>query len=358
MSGVEIKLVLEILHYVPQDRQIVMIGLNDKEYSPEIKTCLAERNIEVALIEQSNVRDAVTDLRKLDLDIAFYCSPFWGHFMSRIALICAARVSLVQIAFFGDVVTTGLSSCDYFVLPSTLDNDSIRQGFTEKVLIVPNTLMSLFALKPPIAQAPPRKDSSTVVYFSNAHMWKLNGDLIDAWAQILSKVDRAIIRLAPLKSSYQNSYLPVLRDLITKKSKKWAISASRFEIVPDTGADQIQKRLMNSDVYLDSFPYTGSTSLLEALVAYLPVVSLTGLSYPESLSKVMLAEFGLDKNALVLSKDAYVAKAVALGQDAALRKETSVKIKMKIVKSTEQLNKRQVLMHFWNEIDKLAPHRM
>lgn len=107
-------------------------------------------------------------------------------------------------------------------------------------------------------------------------MWKLNGDLIDVWAQILSQVDGAVIRLAPLPTPFHKSYLPTLHDLIARKCEKWAISVNRFEIIHDCGAGLIRKQMAIADVYLDSFPYTGSISVVEALAECVPIVSLTG----------------------------------------------------------------------------------
>jgi predicted O-linked N-acetylglucosamine transferase (SPINDLY family) len=357
LSRVESKLVLETLEWVPENYQIVMIGLNDKEYSPELENLLRKRKIKVALVNQLNVTDALSDLRQLNLDVLFYCSPFWGHFLSRIVQICAARVAPVQIAYIGEIITTGLSSCDYFMMSSILDNDQMKQRFTEKIMVVPDALVQ-FLCKPSITQVSSRKDNDRVVYFSNAHMWKLNGDLLDVWVEIISRVDKAIIRLAPLKSSFHRSYLPVLQDLIVKKCRKWGVSAKRFEIIQGAGPNLIQKQLAIADVYLDSFPYTASTSLLEALVEALPIVSLAGDSLPESFSKVILTQFHLEEDTLVLSKDAYIEKAVAFGQNAKLRKEISLKITKAIADINQRLDKRKVLLSFWDEVDKLVSYNM
>jgi Glycosyl transferase family 41 len=357
MARVESKLVLETLECVPENYQIVMIGLNDKEYSPELEAFLRERKIKIALVNQSNVTDALSDLRKLNLDVVFYCSPFWGHFLSRIVQICAARVSPVQIAYIGEIITTGLSSCDYFAVSSMLDNDQMKQRFTEKIIVVPDALVQ-FLFKPSIKQVSSRKDNDYVVYFSNAHMWKLNGDLLDVWVEIISQVDKAVIRLAPLKSSFHKSYLPVLQDLIVKKCRKGGVSAKRFEIIQDAGPNLIQKQLAIADVYLDSFPYTAATSLLEALAEALPIVSLAGDSLPESFSKVILTQFQLEEDTLVLSKDAYITKAVAFGQNVKLRKDISLKITKKIADINERLDNRKFLLSFWDEVDKLVSYNV
>lgn len=296
MMGVEIKLVFETLDSMPKNYQCVIIGLNDEKYTSEFETALRERNIELASIDKTDVAGVLAGIRGLDLDILFFCSPFWGHFLSRIGLIAAARAAPLQIAYIGDVITTGLVSCDYFIIPSKIDNYPIRQRFTENLLPVSDTFIPAFQLylNMPATQVLSHEDKNCVLYFSNAHMWKLNGDLIDAWAQILSQVDRAVIRLAPLTTPYHKSYLPVLRDLIARKCEKWTISVNRFEIIHDSGSDLIQKQMTMADVFLDGYPYTGAISLLEALKQSVPVVSLTGDSYPESLSRAILAELDLE----------------------------------------------------------------
>jgi hypothetical protein len=360
MSGVEIKLVLETLDCMPENYQCVIIGLNDEKYSCEFEAALAEKNIELASIEKADVADVLAGIRGLDLDILFFCAPFWGSFLNRISLIAAARAAPMQIVYLGDVITSGLPSCDYVVLPSKIDNYKIRQSCTENLLLVPDNLdfQTQYLFETSAMKVLSNEDKNCVLYFSNAHMWKLNGDLIDVWTQILSQVERAVIRLAPLTTSYHKSYLPVLSDLIARKCKKWAISVNRFEIIPDCGAGLIQKQMAIADVYLDSFPYTGSVSLTEALVQSVPIVSLTGDSIPESLSRAILAQFNLEQDTLVTSVDTYVAKAIAFGRDAVLRKETSIKIREKIIQMNDRSGNRQFLTGFWNEIDKLLQSRM
>jgi predicted O-linked N-acetylglucosamine transferase (SPINDLY family) len=93
-------------------------------------------------------------------------------------------------------------------------------------------------------------------------------------------------------------------------------------------------------------------------VQSVPIVSLTGDSIPESLSRAILAQFNLEQDTLVTSVDTYVAKAIAFGRDAVLRKETSIKIREKIIQMNDRSGNRQFLTGFWNEIDKLLQSRM
>jgi hypothetical protein len=356
-SGVENRLVRNMLEYLPESYHAVMIGINDKEYPSSLASTLTERKFELVKMDNADLREKINDIRSLDLDVVFYCSPLWGKFLGSIGLIATARVAPIQIVYIGDIVTSGLSSCDYFILPSMIDNPQIGKRFTEKILLVP------LLYRPLVIQNIHNGESLTrhspknkLVFISTAHMWKLNGDTIDAWAQILKQVDGAVIRLAPCTTPFHKSYLPVLQDLIACKCRKWGVAVKRFEIIRDFGSERIKKHLAMADIFLDSFPYTGSISIIEALGESLPIVSLTGDSYPESLSKDLLMQYKVAEDTLVSSIDAYIQKAIILANNSILRE----KVSQKIIKNVAQINKcldnRTSYIEFWKKIDELIPN--
>ncbi len=142
-----------------------------------------------------------------------------------------------------------------------------------------------------------------------------------------------------------------MRNLIAKKCRLWKIDSQRIEILEDNGADQIKKQLLLADVFLDSFPYTSSISISEALAAKLPSVSLAGNSYPELLSKTIVSLLDLEEEVLVTTIDSYVDKAVGFGANKRLREESSKKITRVIDLTISKDWNFQFSIKFWEDIN-------
>ena len=74
------------------------------------------------------------------------------------------------------------------------------------------------------------------------------------------------------------------------------------------------------DIALDSLPHVGGTTTCETLWMGVPVVALAGPGFPERLSYSNLSNAGLGDLCAFTAED-YVAKAVALAEDRARRRQ-------------------------------------
>jgi predicted O-linked N-acetylglucosamine transferase (SPINDLY family) len=69
-----------------------------------------------------------------------------------------------------------------------------------------------------------------------------------------------------------------------------------------------------ADVFLDTWPYNGHTTVSDALWAGCPVVALLGDTFAGRVAASLLTAVGLPES-IALDVDRYVAKAIALGRD-------------------------------------------
>jgi predicted O-linked N-acetylglucosamine transferase (SPINDLY family) len=77
-------------------------------------------------------------------------------------------------------------------------------------------------------------------------------------------------------------------------------------------------RLRLADVYLDSFPFSGATSLLDPLDAGLPVVTMDGTTFRALVGPALLRSIGLEE-LIAPDPQSYVGLACSLGRDGAGR---------------------------------------
>ncbi len=96
-----------------------------------------------------------------------------------------------------------------------------------------------------------------------------------------------------------------------------------FQAAP--GRADILERLRLADIYLDSFPFSGATSLLDPLELALPMVIMDGVSFRTLVGPALLRTIELNQW-IAGDADAYVALATKLAADPALRAATRADI--------------------------------
>jgi predicted O-linked N-acetylglucosamine transferase (SPINDLY family) len=98
---------------------------------------------------------------------------------------------------------------------------------------------------------------------------------------------------------------------------------------PAPSKADILQRLRLCDVYLDSFPFSGATSLLDPLEVGLPAVVMDGASFRALVGPALLRGIGMDE-LIAGDPDAYMALAIKLAGDAALRAGLASRIREKM----------------------------
>jgi hypothetical protein len=81
-----------------------------------------------------------------------------------------------------------------------------------------------------------------------------------------------------------------------------------------------------ADVYLDSFPFAGTTSLIEPLQVNLPVIARQGNCFRSAMGAAMIQTLNIP-DLVADSEESYIQLAVALGNNPELRQQKSDEIK-------------------------------
>jgi hypothetical protein len=307
-----------------------------------------------------DVKTAIIEVRALELDIVLFTPPIWGSFLSAMNLLIAHRVAKIQVYFAGDVVTSGMPTLDYWTF-SCEDHKLLpkyQQGFTERLLNVP------FVPPPPPffktqEQASIEAPNGLVSYVTNCHVLKMNDALLRAWADILHQVPNSQILLCPYSNDFHRSYAPILVQLIQRISAEKNIDPRRFIIHDIAGPPAIAKMLASGQVYLDSFPYTGSFSTAEALNIGLPSVCLASNEANHmQLCRDIVCVINMEAEIITNDIKSYVQRAVELGQHLELRWKLAARINEQCAAlSSDQLD-RNYSDAFWKKIREIAqkPH--
>ena len=244
------------------------------------------------------------------------------------AMVMAQRFAPLQAVMHACPMTTGMDTVDVFVNGTANETPEAPQHHTEKVMLIegfaghydfPGPLPTPSQFTRVQAGLP----DAAVVLACGAKASKLSPDCLTAWADIMTQAPETHLVLYPFSPS-QPLVFPqkdgLLRWLETTFTAR-GIDPSRLHVIEaQTDRSGVLGLLQLADIYVDSFPYCGSVSLLDPLQAGLPPVVLEGRTARSRQAAAMLRDTGLDVLVTRTSED-YVSVTLRLIQDATLRRE-------------------------------------
>jgi len=278
--------------------------------------------------------EAVDAIRRDAVDVLYFASNLTAV-PSVSAMLAAHRLARVQLASIASVSTTGFAAIDFYVSAAGLERDRFpQQHYTEELVKLPG-LAHCFAYgseplpgdaragQPGLPVAP-----DEVVFTSGASLFKLTPQTVEAWLEILARVPSGRLVLFPFAPSWSAAYAKqAFSDHLLGKLAERGLAPSRVRIIDTPGLNRIGIRtsMSNFHVCLDSFPFSGSTSLIEPLELGMPVVTLAGPSMRSAMGASLLQALGLEE-LIASDRDAYIDLACRLAAEPAYRAQISARL--------------------------------
>jgi predicted O-linked N-acetylglucosamine transferase (SPINDLY family) len=189
------------------------------------------------------------------------------HMAAARPLLFARKPAPIQVAWLAYPGTTGMSVMDYRLTDPRLDPPGSNDEFySERSIRLPDTFWCYDPLstEPPVNELP-ALDAGYVTFGCLNNFCKLNSPWLQVWGKVLAAVPTSrLVLLAPRGSVRQE----VLREL--------KIDPGRVDFVELIPRGHYLKRYLGIDLALDTFPYNGHTTSLDALWMGVPVVSRFG----------------------------------------------------------------------------------
>ena len=228
----------------------------------------------------NNLENTYQKLNNLNLDLCFLVSPKPQNPFHKLNILLNRRISKKYIIFNSDIVSRGYPFSDLFLIYEKKD---YQDQFSEKCIFLENYIeknMELFY------SSKSNLNEKTIDFFSSAHTLKLNFNLLEAWIKILQINKNANLVLAPFPDNFYKNNILFLN--IEKICSKLKVDKNRIKILDISGQDQINKILSKSKVYLDSYPYTGSTTIVDVISHNLQIVTMRGSIYISNFSRIAI----------------------------------------------------------------------
>lgn len=252
-----------------------------------------------------------------------------GHTARNRLRALAVKSAPVTATWLGYPTTTGLRTIDWRITDAIADPPGAEDFHTERLWRMPEGFLCYApqALTP--AVAPPPSDRAGAVTFGSFNTpMKLSTATVESWAAILRAVPKSRLLL---KAGLFND--AGLCDTTRERFVAQGIAPERVLLrgfIADPAGHLAS--YAEIDIGLDPFPYNGTTTTCEALWMGVPVVTLIGDRHAGRVGLDLLSRIGLSELAAP-DVEAYIALAVALGEDAARRARLRAELRQRMLAS-------------------------
>jgi predicted O-linked N-acetylglucosamine transferase (SPINDLY family) len=221
--------------------------------------------------------------------------------------ILALRPAPLQIAYLGYMGTSALPSVDAMVVDPYLFPPSLAPHCTEQPIYLPRCYQvsdRQRQIAPPTARAQHGLPSHGFVFCAFNSNFKFTLEMVTIWLRIVRQVPGSVLWLLA-----EN---PWVRAHLLAQAQAQGIAVDRLIFAPRTTLPEHLSRMALADLFLDTFPYNGGTTVNDALWVGTPVLTCSGHSCVSRMAGSLLSAVGLPE-LITVRLSGYEALAVQLG---------------------------------------------
>jgi len=233
-----------------------------------------------------------------------------GHSAKNRLTVFARKPAPVQASWLGYMSTTGLTAIDYYIGDEIHTPEEFDSHFSEKVY---RLRRNLTCFSPPDDAPPtgtlPAASADQITFGCFGNPGKITDACLELWAGVLATVEgsRLILR-------YQGYEDPVVCQNFTQRFSNVGIDPARIDFEGSTDYRGVLETYNRVDIALDTYPYSGTMTTIEALWMGVPVVTLAGNRTLARQAAGQLSAAGLDE-LIAGDAEAFVSVAASLAND-------------------------------------------
>lgn len=216
----------------------------------------------------------------------------------------------IQASWLGFFNTTGVSAIDYFISDEFTTPDWMQQCFSEKIIRMPHSRFCYVAPEySALVSLSPAEWKGCITFGAFNNCSKLSDTTVKMWAAVLKNVPKS--RLMLKWKSYRDRSV---RGRIVERFGQEGIAKNRILIRKDINHAQMLADYSSVDIVLDTYPFNGGMTSIEALWMGVPIVTLAGSTPASRQTGSFLRLLGLS-DLIADTQDEYIAKAVTLASE-------------------------------------------
>jgi glycosyltransferase involved in cell wall biosynthesis/predicted O-linked N-acetylglucosamine transferase (SPINDLY family) len=280
---------------------------------------------------------------------------------NSVALLALHRLAPVQLVSYCSPVSTGMRHVDGYLTGTLANFPGAAKHFSERLLFCPGTPGCLdYTVE---KQEPTRRfDRQTlgigddeIVFINAAACFKILPEMQETWAKILRAVARSRLVLLPFNPNWATSF-PVKQfaGTLAAAFRRHGVAEDRFLLTPSLPSRADVKALEKlADVYLDTFPFSGSISVFDPLELGLPTVIWEGKTPRSRMAATMLRELEIPE-LIAFDEATYIEITVRLATDSAWRAQIRQRILVGMSRQPGFSNPAQYGAHLGDLLEELV----
>jgi len=229
------------------------------------------------------------------------------HMANGRPLAFAHRPAPVQIAWLAYPGTTGIKAIDYRLSDARLDPQGFEAHYSERTLLLEDSFWCYDPLtdRPEVNPLPALSRSRLMLGCLN-NPCKLTGETLHLWGNAMRALPETHITLMAPAGRH--------RDRLLQRLGERGVAAHRVHFVDFRPRAEYLRSYHDIDFGLDTFPYNGHTTSLDALWMGVPTVTRIGATSVGRGGLSQLHHLGLSELAAE-TDEIFVERAVALARD-------------------------------------------
>jgi predicted O-linked N-acetylglucosamine transferase (SPINDLY family) len=237
--------------------------------------------------------------------------------------VMALKPAPIQVSWLG-WDAPGMSAIDYFIADPYVLPEAAQAYYPEKIVRLPHSYLAVdgFEVGEPSIDRQQLGISATAVVFMSAQRgYKRHPVMMQLQLQILQQVPNSYLLIKGLadQAAIQTAFFALATAM--------EVAHDRLIFLPIVKAEEIHRaNLAIADVILDTFPYNGATTTMEALWMERPIVTLVGQQFSARNSYTMMINAGITEG-ISWTPEEYVAWGIRLGTEPELRQQVAGKLR-------------------------------
>ena len=260
-------------------------------------------------VSKLTYRQVAEQIREDGIDILVDLA---GHSANSGLPVFGYRPSKVQISGLGSLCITGIEQTDYFITDKIVNPEKnwFENSVGEKPLYLPSHFSYAGRNDLPESLGAPCLTNGFVQFAIFQRYSKINNEMLLAWKKILFSVPNSRLIIKNLEFASDAVML-----MAYEKWQAAGMPMDRIDLEP--GDSNYMERMLNIDIILDTYPYTGGRTTMDALYMGVPVITRYGKRRNTRFGLSILTNIGLEELA-VADMNEYVQRAVGLAKDVEL----------------------------------------
>ena len=250
--------------------------------------------------------EVATLSRELEIDVAVDLAGFTSHCRTGIFALRAAPVQLSYIGFLGSM---GAPYMDYLIADAAIIPPASQAHYSEKVIYLPSYQVNDSQRK--ISERKFTREELGLpdqgfVFSCYNSLYKIQPATFEIWMRILHRVPDSALCIHTENADVEQNLLNAAR--------RSGVDPDRMVFAKRLKLEDYLARFRTMDLFLDTWPYNGGTTVSDALWAGLPVLTYMGQSFASRCATSVLKAIDLPE-LIAESPQQYEDLAVELATD-------------------------------------------